>query len=188
MTVFKKTFFFILKIAIGAAIIAFLICRHREAFMKGIENFNVVYLIPGVAFLLFEMIFASARWHSLLKIAGENISWRESLSLTMRGYFCSLVLPGGAIGGDVAKIGMIAHGREKGHRFEPSLSILIDRMIGMIALFIPALVLAFADRKTLLNIDLASVGIEKADNVYIFILFILNYRNQSLDKFFLCGT
>jgi uncharacterized protein (TIRG00374 family) len=119
------------------------------------------------------MTFCAVRWFMLVKAADVKLSFREALALTMRGYFCSLILPGGAIGGDVAKIGMIAHGMNKGQRFEPGLSILVDRIVGMTALFSTAIILILADYRTLLGADFSKIGIDSKYNSLIIILFIL---------------
>lgn len=169
----KKIGIFILKIAAAVLIIAFLIHNHYDTFSRNIKNFNFFWLIPALFILYMEMSFCAFRWYYLVKSVNINLSWHEALSLTMRGYFCSLVIPGGAIGGDVAKIGMIAHGMHKGERFEPSLSILIDRIVGMIALFGTAIVLMALDFKTLLVIDLTSIGIAQKYNVYFILLIML---------------
>lgn len=168
----KKIWIFIFKIAIAALIIFYLIHNHLDSFRTGIKNFNIIWLVPALAVLYFEMLSCAVRWFLLLKIANLKISLRESISLTMRGYFCSLILPGGAIGGDVAKIGLIAHSKQKGERFEPGLSILVDRIIGMIALFATAIMLLIIDRNTLLKIDLSSIGIAPVHNKYVIILAI----------------
>lgn len=168
----KKTGIFILKIAIAVLIISFLIHRHYDSFAQNIRNFNFIWLIPALAILYLEMIFCSLRWYCLVKSVNITLSFKEALSLTMRGYFCSLIIPGGAIGGDVAKIGMIAHGMNKGERFEPSLSILIDRISGMIALFGTALVLIILDFRTLMNINLTNAHIPQKYNLYL-ILFVM---------------
>lgn len=163
----KKIWIFAIKIAIAFLIISYLIHVHYDSFAEGIKNFNATYLLPAVLILFLEMTFCAFRWFMLVRMIDIKITLREAISLTMRGYFCSLVLFGGAIGGDMAKIGMIAHGLPPGKRFECSLSILIDRIIGMIALFLTAIILIFADMKTLRKIDLASIGISQEYNNYV---------------------
>ena len=115
----------------------------------------------------------ASREYFLVKAVNIKLSWHEALSLTMRGYFCSIIIPGGAIGGDLAKIGMIAHGMNKGERFEPGLSILIDRIVGMIALFGTAIILMLLDFRTLLKIDLSAAGIAPKFNIYLILLVML---------------
>lgn len=53
------------------------------------------------------MLVCTWRWHRLTRILQVKLSGFEALSLTMQGYFFSLVIPGGAIGGDVVKMGVL---------------------------------------------------------------------------------
>jgi uncharacterized protein (TIRG00374 family) len=61
----------------------------------------------------------------------------------MSALFCSLAIPGGAIGGDLAKIGFVSSRSPKGRRLEGSFTILIDRFTGMIGLFSIAMIMVF---------------------------------------------
>ncbi len=169
----KKIWIFLLKIAIAVFIIACLVHTHYNSIAASLKTFKLGWLLPALLLLYAEMTFCTIRWFKLLKSSNIQLSFRETMSLTMRGYFCSLVLPGGAIGGDVAKIGMIAHGMKKGERFEPGLSILIDRIVGMIALFAIAIILIAADVKTLLKVNLSDIGIPASFNKYLIAIIIL---------------
>ncbi len=164
---------FFIKIVIAVLIISFLIHTHFDSFSQNIRNFNFAWLVPALLILYIEMTFCAFRWYFLVKAVNIKLSWHEALSLTMRGYFCSIIIPGGAIGGDIAKIGMIAHGMNKGERFEPSLSILIDRIVGMVALFGTAIILMLLDIRTLLKIDLSATGIAPEFNIYLILLVML---------------
>jgi uncharacterized membrane protein YbhN (UPF0104 family) len=57
----------------------------------------------------------------------------------MQGVFFSLVIPGGALGGDVYKAGALAAKVPRGNRLEAVFTILVDRIIGMVALLALAL-------------------------------------------------
>lgn len=169
----KKVWTFIIKIAIAVLMIFYLLHTHYDSVVNSFKNFNLIWLAGAVFILYIEMTSCALRWFTLLKIAQIPLTWQQALSLTMRGYFCSIILPGGAIGGDVAKIGMIAHSMQKGERFEPGLSILIDRMIGMLALFIPAIFLTAADFGTLMKMDLSKIGIPLNADIYVICLILL---------------
>jgi len=68
----------------------------------------------------------------------SGIKYFEALSLTMQGFFFSLVLPGGSLGGDVVKAAFLAKRTPKGNKLTGTFTILIDRIIGMISLFLLA--------------------------------------------------
>ena len=51
------------------------------------------------------------------------------------------MIPGGAIGGDVVKMGVLSKRTSPGAKMEGAFTILIDRIVAMIALFALALLL-----------------------------------------------
>lgn len=58
----------------------------------------------------------------------------------MQAFFCSLVIPAGALGGDLAKVALIASHAPAGKKFEGSFTVLMDRFVGMMGLFSIAIV------------------------------------------------
>ena len=77
------------------------------------------------------------RWWRLLALAGCPTSWGNALRLTFLGLFFNNVLPG-ATGGDVVKGLAVAH-ENKGRGAEALVTVLVDRVFGMIALALVAL-------------------------------------------------
>ena len=111
--------------------------RFGEVFQK----LHFFWLLPAV-FLYGVHVFANAwRWWILLKAQKLECSLWTAVSLTMQSFFFSLVMPGGALGGDVVRAGFIANRVKKEQRFDGVFTILIDRFTGMIGLFLMALVM-----------------------------------------------
>ena len=137
----KKFFWFFAKLAIAGGIVTYLVLRNPAEILNGFRNFRYGYLAPALAVYLFHMLVCTWRWHRLTRILQVKLSCFEALSLTMQGYFFSLVIPGGAIGGDVVKMGVLTKRSRAGERMEGAFTILMDRIVGMIALFVLALVL-----------------------------------------------
>lgn len=135
-----RLIWFILRIAIAAGIILWLIGKGYSDLAEAIRQFNFVWLLPAMALYFLHLLVCGWRWKLLLKVQNIKISFFESFSLIMKGFFFSLVLPGGAIGGDIARAGLIASKAPKGSRFEGTFSILMDRYVGMLALFSFAIV------------------------------------------------
>jgi uncharacterized protein (TIRG00374 family) len=77
------------------------------------------------------------RWWRLLALAGCPTNWGNALRLTFLGLFFNNVLPG-ATGGDVVKGLAVAH-ENKGRGAEALVTVLVDRVFGMIALAMVAL-------------------------------------------------
>ena len=91
----KKFFWFFAKLAIAGGIVAYLILRNPTEILDGFRNFQYAYLLPALAVYLFHMLVCTWRWHRLTRILQVKLSGFEALSLTMQGYFFSLVIPGG---------------------------------------------------------------------------------------------
>jgi len=88
----------------------------------------------GVAALLFlcAMSCAVTRWWRLLAVIGCRTTWWNAWRLTFLGMFFNLVVPG-LTGGDLIKGVIVAHENPK-RRGEAVVSVVIDRLIGIVAL------------------------------------------------------
>ena len=132
----KKSVGFTLKLLIAAGIVIFLVRRNREGIGNGLRNFDCRYLIPALFFYMAHIVFCAWRWRELAKILGVRLRPVEALSLTFQGFFFSLVIPAGAIGGDVVKMGAVTRRSAHGVKVEGAFTVLMDRIVGMIALFV----------------------------------------------------
>ncbi|MFT6041537.1 MAG: uncharacterized membrane protein YbhN (UPF0104 family) [Gammaproteobacteria bacterium] len=94
----------------------------------------------GLAMVLFflAMLFAVTRWWRLLGLVGCKTTWRNTLRLTYLGLFFNLVMPG-LTGGDVAKAVIVVreHPERRGNAL---MSVIVDRVIGLMTLALLALV------------------------------------------------
>ncbi|MCP3967069.1 MAG: flippase-like domain-containing protein [Lentisphaerae bacterium] len=151
---FKKVFWFVLRIALAVAIIGWLINKHLDTFVGNLKSINWLWLIPACSTYIFHMFICSWRWYKLARVLKVNFSFLEAVALTMKGYFFTLVIPGGAIGGDVAKIGFITSRAPKGAKVEGAFSILVDRMTGMVGLFSIALIVISCSIPMLMQVQL----------------------------------
>ena len=126
----KKFFWFFVKLAIAGGIVAYLAFKNPTEIIDGFRSFNYIWLVPALLFYLLHMLVCAWRWHRLTRILGVRLSGFEALSLTMQGYFFSLVIPGGAIGGDVVKMGVLSKRTRPGAKMEGAFTILMDRIVG----------------------------------------------------------
>ena len=130
----KKTLGFLFKILLAAGIIAFLLRDPKEIFAC-FRHFDFRYLAPAMLCYGAHIMVCAWRWRSLAKILGVRLSPFEAVSLTFQGNLFSLVIPGGAIGGDVVKMGAVTSRSASGSKAEGAFTVLMDRIVGMIALF-----------------------------------------------------
>lgn len=160
-TALKKFFWFFLKLAIAVGIIFYLV-RDPSEIIAGFRAFDYAWLLPALLIYLAHMLVCAWRWHRLTRMLDVRLSGFEALSLTMQGYFFSMVIPGGAIGGDVVKMGVLSKRSPKGARLEGSFTILMDRIVGMIALFVLALLLLIPAIPLLMKIEIPKIPLNDA--------------------------
>ena len=138
------------KILVTAGIIAVLVySSKRHGTFDGLDLSGLNWFWLGAAFLLYLVhLFVNAwRWRLLLAYRGIPCSLFSAFSLTTQSFFFSLVMPGGAIGGDVIRAGFLAYRVPKGQKFDGVFTILMDRFTGMIGIFLTVfLALPFAWR------------------------------------------
>ncbi|MEM8739202.1 MAG: lysylphosphatidylglycerol synthase transmembrane domain-containing protein [Planctomycetota bacterium] len=100
------------------------------------------WLLGG--FLVLSVIFPlqAWRWHGLLACRGLDVSRRSVLRLVMVGLFFNFCVPVGSNGGDVAKAYGAARGvKTPGSRATAVVSVLLDRVTGLLGLVLLAAIL-----------------------------------------------
>jgi uncharacterized protein (TIRG00374 family) len=157
---FRKIFWFVLRIGLAAGIIGWLVSRNFDKFVQSLAAFNYYWLIPACLCYFLHMLVCSWRWYKLAKVLDIQITLYDAFSLTMKSYFFSLVIPGGAIGGDLAKVGFLSSRTPKGTKVEGAFTILMDRIVGMVALFSIAIIIILSTLPILMSIDLTVLGLQ----------------------------
>lgn len=94
-------------------------------------------LVLAQALFLAAILTIVTRWWRLLALAGCPTSWWNALRLTFLGLFFNNVMPG-ATGGDLVKGVMVAK-ENKGRGAEALVTVLADRVFGLLALAVLAL-------------------------------------------------
>jgi len=130
----KDIVFFILRLAIAVGIIAWLVSGKTSKLVEAFESFDLVWLVPAFALYACHLCAGAWRWKMLLDVQEVDLSYFDALSLTMQGFFFSLVIPG-ALGGDFVKGAFVAKRAGEGRKLVGVFTILIDRVVGFIALF-----------------------------------------------------
>lgn len=90
----------------------------------------------AAALVLTQTTLTALRWRMLLKGQGIHITALRAVSLTFQGCMFSLFMPGGAVGGDVLKAAFLARETQGGQKIEGVTTIFLDRVIGMMGLFL----------------------------------------------------
>jgi hypothetical protein len=101
------------------------------------REMDVPALLGAQALFLLAALTIITRWWRLLALAGCPTSWWNALRLTFLGLFFNNVMPG-ATGGDLVK-GVIVARENRGRGAEALVTVLVDRVFGMLALALLAL-------------------------------------------------
>ena len=126
-----------LKFLLAAGIIYWLIQKGKldpKSALMLFSNFSV--LIPVLFIILFQILITSIRWRALLEIKTDKLKNTQRLFLIQWiGQFFSSALPG-AVTGDIIKLGYVNKMDESLSRKFLFLSILLDRVMGLIGLLL----------------------------------------------------
>jgi len=91
------------------------------------------YLCAAIFIFPLTFIITAFRWHELLKAVGIVLPASRTFILNMVGAFYNTFMPG-STGGDVLKAYYVA--KQTHHRTRAVMSVVVDRMIGLLALII----------------------------------------------------
>ena len=127
----------LLKLLLACALIYWVVCDINFADLRQFATGRIVlFTVLGALAIGIQLVLCAVRWQILLRIQHIPIPFRRALSLSMQGTFFSLCMPGGAVGGDVVKAAFLIRETHRGQKLSGVTSIFIDRVIGMLALFL----------------------------------------------------
>ena len=113
--------------------------------LRLVREANTLYLLIGLCLLPLSYLITSRRWHMLLETQDIHMGQGRAFVLNMVGSFYNSFMPG-STGGDVVKAYYAA--RHTTHRTRAVMSVIIDRIVGLLALIILGGVMAAAQYRT----------------------------------------
>ncbi|MCH2101923.1 MAG: flippase-like domain-containing protein [Planctomycetes bacterium] len=114
----------------------------RPGFLTIARGIQLSWFLIGAALWGVLLVLAAVRWRILLHAAGIKTTVGNALRLCFVGYFFNNVMPG-VTGGDVVRGALITRGLEQ-DRWKAALSVVVDRIIGLVALItLAAIVLTY---------------------------------------------
>ena len=165
-----------LKVAVSLGLIIFLAWRMDWAqvaqTMANVGD-NYWYLIPAIVLFLAAMTNASLKWFVLLRAQGIAVPFGALLNYTFVGYFFNNFLPAN-VGGDVMRGYGLAKYTERAA--EAAVSIVVDRLVGLLAFMLAAVVsvvvaVFLMHSQNLQNVGLAAViGVVAVAGVFAILL------------------
>lgn len=140
----KQKIFSIIRILVSVGIIAFFLIFQKETlatFIETLKDSNYFFILLAIVGYIPVMTLSIIRWNALLKVQGVNLPVITLIRLFLIGtFFNNFTL--GVTGGDVIKAYYVSH-EAKGKRAEAVITVFLDRIIGMLALFSIALIALF---------------------------------------------
>ena len=132
----------VLKIAVSLILITYLLSRvglHNVAEVIRSASANYLYLLVALAMYFGAITLGSVKWQILLKAQGISVPLGNLLSFTFAGLFFGNFLPTN-VGGDFVRGYDLA--RHTLLPAETAISVVVDRMLGLIAFVFVAVVMA----------------------------------------------
>jgi uncharacterized protein (TIRG00374 family) len=108
--------------------------RVQVGVLRMIREANINYLLAALAIFPITILITSLRWHELLKALDIRLTLSRTFVLNMVGMFYNTIMPLGSSGGDVLKAYYVA--KQTHHRTRAVMSVLVDRIVGLLALII----------------------------------------------------
>ena len=137
----KKIILTILQISITVLLLWWIFKdpQKRADMAAALKTANLLWLLPGILCLGVSHCLQTERWRLLMAVQGIHMAWWRALRVFLIGAFFNLFLLG-ATGGDVIKI-FYAMRETASKKSAALLSVLVDRMIGLVALVFVAAIL-----------------------------------------------
>ena len=134
-----------LKIIVSAVLIYFIFTKIEfKDVLQTLKKSDPLFLLLALLFFVLSKVLAAFRTNLYFHQIGAKISQLSNLKLYLLGMFYNLFLPGG-IGGDAYKGFVIQKEYQPGTKKVVS-SLLLDRLSGMLLLFVYACVLAILSK------------------------------------------
>ena len=133
----NKYFLMVLRLAVAAFFLWWVIKDIRFSELRKLTWQGLIFgVAAGSVITALQVMGTAVRWMMLLGGQGIRISFYRAVSLTFQGSMFSLCMPGGAVGGDVLKAAFLTRETQDGQRIEGVTTIFLDRVIGMMGLFL----------------------------------------------------
>ncbi len=141
-----------IKLLIAGVLIYWVVRGINFSQLPALLTLRTLWFTLGCAAAIgIQILLTAVRWNILLEAQEIHLPFSRALSLTMQGIFFSLCMPGGAVGGDVVKAAFLVRETRSGQKLNGVTSIFIDRVTGMMALFLLGVVIMSICLKQILN-------------------------------------
>jgi uncharacterized protein (TIRG00374 family) len=124
----------------------------RAQMVQALSKADPLWLVPGFLCFGLVLVCAAFRWQLLMQVQGIVLPWFRVWQLVMIGMFYNLFLPGGT-GGDLVKVFYAVREAPKA-KSAVFLSVVVDRITGMVALILVSAGVFLWFRGTLMSLPI----------------------------------
>jgi uncharacterized protein (TIRG00374 family) len=130
-----------LRIALSLACLALLLGQvDGAAMLPLLRRLDPWWMVTALVVLTFDRVLQGAKWYPLLRVQTRRFGMREAISATIAAYPASILLPSGA--SEVLRAVML--GKAHGNVAEIGASVAMERVLGLLALFVANLAAVIA--------------------------------------------
>ena len=136
----KPVIWNLLKVGVTVAIIVFLFARVNVAVMaQHLAQANIALLFLALALYFLAIVLGAMKWQALVRAQNLNVPLGDLLSYALVGLFFGNLLPSN-VGGDVVRAyGLV---RVTNRAEAAAISVLVDRLMGLVAFLGAAVIMA----------------------------------------------
>lgn len=155
----KKAALTALQVVVTLALLWFIFRdpAKRAEMLQTLRGAHLGWLLAGLAIYGVVELLAGLRWVLLLRVQGVAIGVGRTFALLLIGLFFNFFIPGGT-GGDVVKIYYLLK-ETHGQRAAAILSVLVDRILGLIGLILLAGVIVAWKWDWLMSTPMSAKGV-----------------------------
>lgn len=146
-----SAFRFVVGIGLGYGLIHFTLKSTGGDLWNEVVQAQSPLLLLALFFYGVILCLTIYRWNLLLRVQGVRLQAWDLIRLTMIGVFFNLAIPG-AVGGDLLKMALVAN-QAKDKKAEAVLTIILDRALGLLGLFIVASIMVLIYLPFLLGLE-----------------------------------
>lgn len=142
----KEKLITVLKLFLSLGLMAYLFYWflsdpiRKDQLIATLTTANYLYLLLALLLFMLAIVTNAIKWHILLKAQGVPVPLGALINYTFVGFFFNNFLPAN-VGGDVARGFGVARYTE--HNADAAVSVIVDRIIGLMAFMFTAVVAAF---------------------------------------------
>ena len=142
----KRFFVTLLKVGLAAALIGWLVYTDKLEFSSLLifRDRPEVFAANLACYIGCSLLLGVLRWNILMRALDLQVSFFRAVQLQMIGFFFNTAVPG-AVGGDIVKAVYVIREQKQQRKAPALLSVLLDRVVGVAALFMIATIAAMSN-------------------------------------------